>query len=301
MGDNSTYIKIKNVVSVFTSLSDFEDKITNKNKVVLDLRNDANPEMEKIIQHLTNNNELNIIQVWLPLDKPKFREMQSRVKKHAKSYTNQLLAKILMLDSNISNQDCFALGEKVIKLYQSFEDLPEILMAHPIHSFEKNGITVKIISNSQKKLIQQNRTELASKLAIISQNGSTSKSPSRRTFSAIKRFKMEADQVLNLTTNADDMAKSNKNIRHKCYMCNMKTEMLCGTLCDKCFNLNKSMRNEKVDLSGKYAIVTGHSSKFSKRNYIFPLHSQKLVTYLARFPQISLFCLSERCEPERLV
>ena len=35
-----------------------------------------------------------------------------------------------------------------------------------------------------------------------------------------------------------------------------------------------------------------HSSKFSKRNYIFPLHSQKLVTILARFPQISVFCLS---------
>ena len=241
---------IKNVVSVFTSLSDFEDKITNKNKVVLDLRNDANPEMEKIIQHLTtNNNELNIIQVWLPLDKPKFREMQSRVKKHAKSYTNQLLAKILMLDSNISNQDCFALGEKVIKLYQSFEDLPEILMAHPIHSFAKNGITVKI--NSQK-IIQQKKNELASKLTINSSNGlQTSKSPNRRTFSAIKRFKIEADQV-NLTT-----TKSNNNNRHKCYMCNMKTEIIYGTLCVKCFNLNESMRNKKVDLSGKYAIVTG--------------------------------------------
>ena len=32
-----------------------------------------------------------------------------------------------------------------------------------------------------------------------------------------------------------------------------------------------------------------HSSKFSKRNYIFSLHSQKLVTY---FGQILLFCLS---------
>ena len=44
-----------------------------------------------------------------------------------------------------------------------------------------------------------------------------------------------------------------------------------------------------------------HISKFSKRNHIFPLHSQKLVTY---FGQISLdfaFCLSGGCEPDGLM
>ena len=38
-----------------------------------------------------------------------------------------------------------------------------------------------------------------------------------------------------------------------------------------------------------------HSSKFSKRNYIFPLPSQKLVTYFGQIsPQISLFLFIRR-------
>ena len=40
-------------------------------------------------------------------------------------------------------------------------------------------------------------------------------------------------------------------------MCKLKFIDLTACLCDKCWNLNESMKNENADLNGKYAIVTG--------------------------------------------
>ena len=188
------------------------------------------------------NNETNIVQVWLPVNKPKFHEVLSRSKKLSKG--NQLHSRFLMLDSNISNKECFDFGEKVHKLYESFYDLSKIIKAHPIYSFEKEGICVKI-KTKHKNIQQEKKTQIQPK--------NDRNRPTTSTFATIKKFQIEANKV-NLTEN--DLHES-KVDRTRCYMCKLKFIELTACLCDKCWNLNESMKNENADLTGKYAIVTG--------------------------------------------
>ena len=47
-------------------------------------------------------------------------------------------------------------------------------------------------------------------------------------------------------------------------------------------------------LSNEVLFFTAHSSEFSKRNYIFRLHSQKLVTYFGQiFPDFAFLFIRE--------
>ena len=59
------------------------------------------------------------------------------------------------------------------------------------------------------------------------------------------------------------------------FTCQIQLQVIIHSECSK----NGAIRNCCIS-------VRGHSSKFSKRNYIFPLHLQKLVTYFG-FGQIS--------------
>ena len=187
------------------------------------------------------NNEGKIIQIWLPVNRPKFHEILSRSKKLSKG--TQLHSRFLMLDSNISNKDCFDLGEKVHKLYESFNDLSEIIKAHPVYSYEKEGISVKIKTNNNK---QEKKTIQIRPRKFLNR-------PTKRTFAEIKKFQIEANKV-NLTENNFQDSKFDQK---RCYMCKLKFIELTDSLCNNCWNLNESMKNENADLTGKYAIVTG--------------------------------------------
>ena len=227
------------IVSVISSLSDLEANVST-NQIVLDLRNDINLDIKQIVENIMNN-EANIIQIWLPVNRAKFHEVLSRLKKLSKGH--QLNSRFLMLDSNISKKDCFDLGEKVHKLYQSFDDLSEIIKAHPVYSFEKEGISVKIKTNNNKE--EKKTIQIRPRKAL--------NRPTKRTFAEIKKFQIEANK-LNLTEN--DLQGSKLDWT-RCYMCKLKFIELTASLCDECWNLNESMKNENADLTGKYAIVTG--------------------------------------------
>ena len=107
------------------------------------------------------NNEANIIQIWLPVNRAKFHEVLSRSKKLSKG--NKLHSRFLMLDSSISKKDSFDLGEKVRKLYESFDDLSEIIKAHPVYSFEKQGISVNI-KTKNSSIQQEKKTQIQTRV-----------------------------------------------------------------------------------------------------------------------------------------
>ena len=79
------------IVSVISSLSDLEANVST-NQIVLDLRNDIDLDIKQIVENIMNN-EANIIQIWLPVNRAKFHEVLSRSKKLSKG--NQLNSRFL--------------------------------------------------------------------------------------------------------------------------------------------------------------------------------------------------------------
>jgi hypothetical protein len=67
----------------------------------------------------------------------------------------------------------------------------------------------------------------------------------------IKKFQTEAKKS---TQETDNVQSSDGT---KCYMCKIKIRKELSTLCSVCLQLNESVRKEKSDLCGKFAIVTG--------------------------------------------
>ena len=83
----------------------------------------------------------------------------------------------------------------------------------------------------------------------------------------------------------------------------LKSENLCHKLnhCHFIYHKNYVFHWSKLIFIGPL-IVWGHSLKFSNRNYIFPLHSQKLVNYFGQIsPDFAFLLISGQCEPEGLV
>ena len=80
----------------------------------------------------------------------------------------------------------------------------------------------------------------------------TRRRPSKKEFRLLKQFKAEANTTVDV-----GKSQTEKETRRRCYMCHKKNEkQVDSSTCLGCSNLNKSMREARIDLTGRFAIVT---------------------------------------------
>eukprot|EP00092_Neocalanus_flemingeri_P005172 GFUD01005563.1.p1 GENE.GFUD01005563.1~~GFUD01005563.1.p1 ORF type:complete len:509 (-),score=113.95 GFUD01005563.1:389-1855(-) len=273
-----------------TSMSELEVNCTKK-KIIFDLRNVAvnDLDVKKIVKQVTEN-ESKVIQIWLPKNTPKFKEILSRLQNNPQS--NQLGYKILMLEPNVSTTECFALGQKLAKLYESVHNIHEVMMVHPVFTFETRNVSVKI-KTKEKIDRPQNMKECQGRSPVCNETKGPSldqRRPKKRTFSMLKIFRSEAKERVQDTV-TDDMPEPTDQ---KCYMCHKTLDKLFARLCDDCSKLNDSMRSEKADLHGKFAIVTGGRIKIGFQTALRLLRDGCFVIVTTRFPVNALQAYSKQ-------
>ena len=108
--------------------------------------------------------------------------------------------------------------------------------------------------------------------------------PSGKEFRLLKRFRAEANATVDVAKSQNERA----SVR-RCYMCHKKNaKHIHSPTCPGCSNLNKSMREAKIDLTGRFAIVTGGRVKIGLEVALRLLRDGCTVIVTSRFPSSAM-------------
>ena len=112
----------------------------------------------------------------------------------------------------------------------------------------------------------------------------TRQRPTKKEFRLLKQFKAEANTIVDV-----GKSQTEKETRRRCYMCHKKNEKkVDSSTCLGCSNLNKSMREARIDLTGRFAIVTGGRVKIGLEVALRLLRDGCTVIATSRFPSSAM-------------
>ena len=112
----------------------------------------------------------------------------------------------------------------------------------------------------------------------------TRRQPSKKDFRLLKQFKAQENATVDV-----GKSQNEKGAGRNCYMCHKKNEkQIHSSTCLGCSNLNKIMREAKIDLSGRFAIVTGGRVKIGLEVALRLLRDGCTVIVTSRFPSSAM-------------
>ena len=285
----------KNMLVVpVTCISELESILSrNFSLFVLDFRNYDFREtslVKPVIEVLAKHTSHNIQQIWLANTTAVgvFFDFNNRLKNSPD--IARYSQKVILVDPEASNDSGITLGNQVCQMFSVLDTFNTTVEAHPlVQSLILDKIKARKKRNT--KYVEAHPINLQSNKENNTSPYVDNRRPTKATIGLIKKFKEESQPYSPADQKPSSSPSKSRRCRRagsvegrRCYMCHLKGKKGIGSCCLECSDLNTRMREVKLELTGRFALVTGGRVKIGLEVALRLLRGGCTVVVTTRFP-----------------
>ena len=230
----------------------------------------------------------NVEQVWVKKEAKGanfFLELKNRLKNEHRDSNNVSLLKLNRFDEDLQTEKCADLGRKLASFGALIPHMEDMMASHPgvIWAMMK---TCKRLVEKESLLRHAEKTDqIGTKKRKLCETYADERRSKRRMFKAWKNF---ADHIPD-NDDENDKKQPRIHVSFVCYICKKSLkESFKDVFCPACKLLNEQMKMIRVDLTGRYAVVTGARIKIGFVTALRLLRNGCFVVASSRFPADAL-------------
>ena len=248
--------------------------------------------VKQVIEVLAKHTSHNIQQIWLANTTAVgvFFDFNNRLKNSPD--IARYSQKVILVDPEASYDSCITLGNQVCQTFSVLDNWNTTVEAHPsVHRLILDKIKARKRKKSNTKDIEEHPINLQSNKENKISPYVDNRRPTKATIGLIKKFKEEskpyspADQKPSSSPSKSRRCRRAGSVEgRRCYMCHHKGNNGIGSCCLECSELNTRMREAQLELTGRFALVTGGRVKIGLEVALRLLRGGCTVVVTTRFP-----------------